>query len=96
MIERYEALAPVLATSAGVPKGTVLEFNETAGAYQPLTTGDPAGVLMEDVAQSEDPVMAKVLFHGVVYADELQGTVTETLKAKLRKVSIFVETRITA
>jgi len=92
MIEKYEALVPVN-VSADIEKGTILEWDGTNGYYTPLSSGDPAGILLEDVVTGQDPAVAKVLFHGVVYEDELASTPSEDTKAKLRKVGIFVEKR---
>jgi len=94
MIERYETLVPVDVTSS-MSKGTVLEYDSTNHYYKPYSAGTPAGILMEDVSSGQDPAMAKVLFAGIVYEDEISGTVTEDLKAALRQVGIFIEKRET-
>ena len=93
--ERYQAVVPV-DVSSDMQKGTVLEWDGTNGYYKALADGEPAGVLMEDVASGQSPATAKVLFFGIVYEDELTSAPTEDVKAKLRKVGIFVEKRISA
>lgn len=95
MLERFEDIVPV-DVSADISAGTVLEYDETYHYYKPLADGEPAGVLMEDVSQNQDPAYAKVLFFGVVYVDELVSEPDEDTKAKLRKVGIFVKKRINA
>lgn len=97
MLERYEAIVPV-DVSADIPKGTILEYVEDdtndIHHYAPLSSGEPAGILMENVASGQSPATAKVLFHGIVYEDEIVTTLDEDIKAKLRKVGIFVEKKV--
>lgn len=92
MLEKYEAIVPV-DVSADIDAGTILEYDSTNHYYTPYSSGTPAGILMEDVASGQSPATAKVLFHGVVYEDELASTPSEDVKALLRQVGIFVETR---
>ena len=97
MLDRYEALVPIDVTN-DISKGTLLEYVEDdvngIHHYAPLSTGEPAGVLMEDVSAGQSPAAAKVLFFGIVYEDELAAAPDEDTKAKLRKVGIFVEKRL--
>lgn len=95
MLEKYEAVVPIN-VAADISAGTVLEWDDTSGYYTPLASGEPVGILKEAVTAGQSPATAKVQFMGIVYEDELQGTVTESLKAKLRKVGIFVESRTEA
>lgn len=95
MMEKYIVKVPVDVTSA-IAKGTILEYDTVAHAYKPLSAGEPAGILLEEVAQGQDPAYAKVLFHGIVYEDELASVPDEDTKASLRKVGIYVEARASA
>lgn len=95
MMERYIAKVPVSAASA-MAKGTILEYDATNNQYVALASGEPAGVLMEDVVQGQNPAYAKVLFHGIVYLDELTNTPDIDVVAKLRKIGVFVEERTEA
>lgn len=95
MMERYIAKVPVSVASA-MAKGTILEYDATNNKYVALASGEPAGVLMEDVVQGQNPAYAKVLFHGIVYEDELASVPDEDTKASLRKVGIYVEARASA
>ena len=95
MMEKYIVKVPVDVTSA-IAKGTILEYDAANDRYAALASGVPAGVLMEDVAQGQNPAYAKVLFHGIVYEDELASQPDEDTKASLRKVGIYVEARASA
>lgn len=94
MMEKYIVKVPVDVTSA-IAKGTILEYDTVAHCYKPLSAGEPAGILLEEVAPSQNPY-AKVLFHGIVYEDELASVPDEDTKALLRKVGIYVEARASA
>lgn len=95
LMDKYITKVPVNVTSA-ISKGTLLEYDATNHVYTPLSAGTPVGVLMEDVAQDQDPAYANVLFFGIVYEDELASAPSEDVKAQLRQVGIFVETRESA
>ncbi|SHE47929.1 hypothetical protein SAMN02745164_00509 [Marinitoga hydrogenitolerans DSM 16785] len=94
MLDRKVSIVPVDVTTA-IPKGSIVEYNSTNQSYAKLSAGTPAGILAEDVAASQIPAQAAVIFFGVVYEDELDAgvTVTEDLKAQLRQVGIFLESR---
>jgi len=88
-MNKYLALVPITGT---VHKGDVVEYNTTAHAYQTLASGTPVGV----VNQADSATLAVVQFFGIVYADEITTPITEDLKAKLRQVGLYVETRSNA
>lgn len=92
MLEKYEAIVPI-DVSADISAGTLLEYDATAHYYKPLTAGDPVGILRENVVAGQSPATAKVQFFGIVYEDELAAVPSEDIKALLRKVGIFVESR---
>lgn len=92
MVFRKEQLVPV-DTSAALSKGSFLKWDATNHHYVADDGTAPEAVLMEDVAAGQTPAYALALVGGDVYEDEIAVSVTEDMKALLRKVGIYVEKR---
>ena len=91
-MDRKEQLIPV-DVSADIAKGTVLKYDATNHYYVPDDGTSPEAILLEDVSAGQSPAYALALVGGTVYEDVIIGTVSEDLKALLRRVGIYVEPR---